>query len=454
MAGLHAKKGPSGAERLHACPGALPLVGLIPEEKRSGSGPAARLGTSAHFLLEKCLVDSKPPEDFRDRIIELLGDHEDGTMLKVGAKQPTAPRVWFRVDDDMIEGVTYAYDYTNKRIAELGEGTHLLTESKTNPCPDRDDTWGTADVTIDSPFEMLEVVDYKNGYRLVEHLNNPQLLAYLAGRAHDTGWSHGVYRITVIQPNAFHDEGRIRSFEISRVELQRFVEKHRLAAELSDLAADVLHDECKGDPSHELEMGGTWAETYLSAGPHCEGTMCDGRLTCPAYRLYKETVIDEGLDSPVEDELPVDMQAETAAQILLKVPHWDALKKLAKAYEAKLLKEGVTLPGRKVVRAKPRGRVWTSPKAKDAPNALAQEVVKKGYISANEVARLFTEPALITGPKAAALVPSKLRKGFGADFLTMPKGALTTAPLDDPRDAVVISEADFPDDTPEGYDDE
>jgi hypothetical protein len=458
MAGVHAKKGPSGAERLHACPGALPVIGLIPEEERMGSGPAASLGTCAHFLLEKCLAEKKHPKEFEDRIIELIGETEDGSMLRPGAKQPTGDRVWYRVDEDMIYGVGLAVDYVEKRLVELDvPRTDLLLESKTNPCPERDDTWGTADVSIDVWPILLEVVDYKNGYGLVEHRDNPQLLAYLAGRAHDTGWSHSRYMITVVQPNAHHEEGRVRTFEVSKADLQAFVEKHRAAAILSDEAADDLDllgndiNAKLGRASNDPTEGATWADAWLNAGEHCDGTMCEGRLSCPAYRVWKQrkAAIDFD-DEPPEVPKPktASLQDDTVVAILKWAPYLEATIRLARAYVAKRRKDGVIPAGMKVVRSKPRGRIW---KDNTNPHALAKALVKAGYISDNEQARLFTEPSLITGPAAEKLVPSKLRKAFSNEFLTMPQGALTVVPEDDPRDAVTFNPADdFPDEVEGG----
>lgn len=453
MAGVHAKKGPSGAERLHACPGALALIATVPEEERRGSNPASQLGTAAHFLLEKCLTEHKPPSEFEDRIIVLLGDKEDGSMLRRGAKLPGKDTVYFIVDDDMITGVTMAYDYVLRRMAEFDpEDVTLMLESKTNPVPDRDDTWGTADVTIDVFLLMLEVVDYKNGFGLVEHKDNPQLLSYLAGRAHDTKWSHDAYRITVVQPNAAHDEGRIRSFDISRADLQAFVEKHRHAAELADLAADTLADECMGDPKATLaEDPATWAETYLRAGDHCD--YCDASMVCPAKKLWLQNKAGIEFDAdPPPFEFP-SLSAAEASKVLDWSPYLLSHIKAARDIEARELAAGRPLPGRKVVRQKPRGRKWkdglgdayavASMLAKGFEKVVDGETVKvPPFISDNQRTLLFTEPELLSGPKVEKLIPAKRRKEFSAEFLILPPGRLVSAPLSDPRDAVSISPGD------------
>lgn len=447
MAGVHAKKGPSGAERLHACPGALALIETLPPEDRRGSNAASQLGTAAHFLLEKCLTERKPPSSFEGRIIVLLGDKEDGSMLKVGAKTPKPGTTFFIVDDDMIQGVTLAYDYVLRRLEELGDAT-LLLESKTNPVPDRDDTWGTADVTIDVFLDILEVVDYKNGFGLVEHKDNPQLLSYLAGRAHDTQWSHDRYRITVVQPNAHHEEGRIRSFDIDREDLKAFVDKHRAAAELADHASDTLADECVGNPNAPFSIVATvdgetvpvempWSEAFLKAGDHCD--YCDASLICPA----KKAMIKANAGIDFDEDPPEAPQSLTPAEAA-KVLEWSGYVmqhiRLARIVEQRELSMGRPLPGRKVVRQKPRGRRWKP--GIGSAYEVASALVKAGYISDNERTMLFTEPELLSGPKVEKLIPAKKRKEFSSEFLELPPGKLVSAPLSDPRPAVTVSPGD------------
>lgn len=458
MAGVHAKKGPSGAKRLHACPGALALVDTIPPELRKTSGPAAQLGTAAHFLLETCLTNRKPPEDYRGRIIVLLGDKEDGSMLRVNAKEPDPKEtVYFIVDDDIVFGVTMAYEYVLRRLASMPRA-ELLLESKTNPVPDREDTWGTADVTIDEFLLLLEVVDYKNGRNLVEHRDNPQLLSYLAGRAHDTGWSHDKYMITIVQPFADHEEGRIRSFDISREDLMAFVDKHRQAAEMADEAADVLADQCHGRPEYSLGVH-TWADVYLHAGEEqCKNCEAAETLRCPAYKLWVKAQAKMDFDADPPDESP-EPSVVFAADVLRWSPYILTLIKNARSVEFRELQSGRVLPGRKAVRLKPRGRKL-KPGLGDA-YSIAAKLVKGGFVNDNERSMLFTEPELLSGPKIEKLISTKkvadpaddekkisLRQLFAREFLYLPEGRIVSAPLDDPRPAVSISAASDFDDEP------
>lgn len=427
MAGTHATKSPSGAERFTACPGSIPLIESLPPEQRNASGPAAQLGTAAHGLLERCLTTGDEPAKYLGRIIELVGENEDVSILRAGAKAPKQPhRVWFEVDAAMIEDVDVAYNYVLKRCAELGaDPKSLQLETRTNPLPDRDDTSGTADVTIDAWPELLEVVDYKNGYMLVEHKQNPQLLSYLTGRAEDTGWSHEKYRITVVQPNADHEDGRVRSFEVTADDLRAFQVKHRAAVEAVDVAAAAF----------ETEERAAWEDEYLRPGEHC--TFCSAAAVCrKRYEMAKEQA---GIDF---DSEPVDQPEPTTPEQVLHILAWkdqmDRLIRAAEQWGQRALEAGRKVPGQKLVRKRSK-RVWRDDLE---PDAIADGMVKDGLIGANEKSRLFTDPELISGPQAEKLVARKQRKAFEAAYLIKPPGGLVMVPESDPRPEVVPQPGD------------
>ena len=94
----------------------------------------------------------------------------------------------------------------SKLAVERGE---LKLEARVNPLPERDDTGGTADVTIDIWPDLLEIADYKNGtgvYVPIE--NNWQTRSYLLGRAvvenpEDLG-EYNHYRHSIGQPRHHH----------------------------------------------------------------------------------------------------------------------------------------------------------------------------------------------------------------------------------------------------------
>jgi hypothetical protein len=437
MPGVHAKKSPSGAKRLHECSGALAYVDSLPEEMKSGAGAAARLGTASHALLE-----------------------ETGcVMLKPTAKLPKKPEErarTYEVDDDMILNVDLAFVYVESQCERLDMPmSRLQLETKTNPVPDRDDTTGTADITIDAWPELLEVVDYKNGRVTVEHEDNPQVLAYLAGRAHDTGWAHDTYQITVVQPNGRHEEGKVRSFEVSREALMAFVDKHRAAAERADLAADMFeanggHVEGPASPDDDI-IAPTWAETFLKAGPHCDDSFCEARLVCPVFKAWRKAQVPIDFDDAA-DTLPdptLELAAEEALRIKRAAPYMLAMMKLANSFLFREAKEG-RHHGTKFVRRRSYRRWKPGPDGEPRNgHEIAREMVEAGYISDNERAQLFTVPELITGPQAEKLIATKkLRDKFSGEFLHKPEGGLKLVLDTDPGEPVELSAAsDFDDDT-------
>jgi hypothetical protein len=449
VAGTHAHYSPSGSERFHNCSGAPAFANTLPPEQRPRSGPAAQMGTAAHGLLETCLTVMNPPKEYFGRIIELVGEDEEFQLLKANAKAPKgAGRVWFIVDDDMVEGVTEAYEYILNRCDELfiDPSEALTMEGRTNPLPDRDDTSGTADVTIDVWPVLLEVVDYKNGFWTVEHRNNPQLLSYLTGRAEDTGWRHDMYRITVVQPNAFHKEGTIRSFDISRDDLKAFQAKHRAAVERCDEAEADLQGPQKGVPTED------WQLKWLAAGDHC--TMCANEATCIVRQKWIQDGAKLDFAEVPPDDVDIDREVqdlERAAQIASWGPAVKRYIESAKKYLNNAYAAGKPVPG-KMVRARTNRVLRTDLDL--TPNQLAKQLVAEGFITDNERARLFkpSDPQLITGPAIEKLVPADRRKEFAEKYLHKPPGAVEWAPEDDVRRPVTPvdgAKKDFGDEPPE-----
>lgn len=459
MPGQHSRKSPSKAKLLHECGGALPFIESLPMEMRSTGGDAARLGTATHALIEECLKNDKTPADYEGRLIQITLDkdgNEEGTkFLRPNAKLPKSPEErnrTFEVDGDMILNADLAVEYTHKVLAEHGlNSAALQLETRTNPVPERDDTSGTADITIDAWPTLLEVVDYKNGRLVVEHEDNPQVLSYLAGRAHDTGWCHDEYKITVIQPNGRHHEGKVRTFPITKEDLLAFVVKHRLMAERSDEAEDALAAR-GGDVTVRLgDEPSSWADVYLRAGQHCGDSFCDARHVCPAYKAWMQAQARiEFADAPPDD---MTVKAtEEALEVLKWAPALQARIRSASAWLLHEAQAGRMPAGLKFVRKRGKREWAKNDDGSDKPaEILADELVNAGYIGDNAKARLFKPVSLITGPQAEKLVPAKRRAEFSEAYLVKPPGGLKLVPESDPGEAVTFNPGDdFADDEAEG----
>jgi len=439
---FHAKKSPSQTDRFAACAGSLTLCDALPDHQKNVSGPAAQLGTAVHGLIEECLIKNAEPESYRGRII-LIDLEENAKVLAKSAKTPRNA-IWFEVDDDIIDGATCMTAYVRKRCVELGidptNRDELQTESRTNPLPERPDeeTSGSADVTLKDWPRLLEVVDYKNGWNLVEHFGNKQLKSYLLGKALEHDFEFARYKITIVQPNAEHEDGKVRSFEISAKDLKAYQDELRGYVEACDEAADA-----KGAPTSGFKtVNAAWAKKYLKASApgtgdkdHC--MFCDGKAVCPAYiaMRQKEAAIDFD-DEP--EALPSPQSGPDVARILRWKPSFDALFKAAYAYGQRELETGRKVPGFKLAETKPH------PKLKPmATEELVAAICKKFKLK-REV--LFAE-VMKTGAKIRDSLPKDKRPAFVEAFMFQPKGTLVIVPEEDARDEVVKNVGDdFPDD--------
>lgn len=412
----HDKKSPSAAKIFHNCSGALALAGSLPEPHRANkSNQAGRMGTATHYLLQMSLEhfkrgEPKSPDEFLHRLIGI----RDGDAEWVEDSTEGYESV-FEVDDYMASGAYTAYNYVVNRCAEmrLDPAKSLLLEAKTNPLPEREDTNGTADVTLIGR-EELELSDYKNGRIIVEVMDDPQCLSYLLGRAIDTKWKHKNYRITIIQPNAAHADGPIRSQVVTKAALRAFSTKHRLACERVDEAAECFS-------STPLEQ---WSAEYLKAGDHCLWCRAAGPCTVRAALSAKQALLDFAND-PYDITEPQDI--ERCTSVYRWASQLESHLTSVKAYLLTALLAGRDVPGYKLVQRNTLRR-WRPDISQDI---IVERLVDSGYIT--DRAKLFRSGQLITGPQAEKLVSRELRQGFRDEFLFRPEGELTIAPINDPR---------------------
>ena len=428
---FHTARSPSQTKRFLSCAGALALCEALPDHQKNISGYAAQLGTATHGLVERCLSEGSEPSAYEDRIIELVGEEQNVSILKPNAKTPGPGRTFFIIDADVIDAATAMTDYVRSRCKELGVAeSELQLETRTNPLPERDDTSGTADVTIDA-FDVLEVPDYKNGYNVVE-ADSEQLRSYLLGKAIDTGWNHSVYMVTVVQPNADHIQGRIRSCEYTKADLLKYQKQLRAGIKRNEDAE--LDSACPDQGFKTVDED--WAASFLVAGDHC--MFCDAQARCPARQaLAQEAAGIDFNDEPAEIEF--ERSEEEIARIMRWIPILDQFKTAVVGYAQRALENGYEVEGQKLVQ---RGahRKW-----KSEPTPLTAKAIAKRFKLAVE--KLFEKPSLKSGPQIEKMIPAKRRQEFSDAYLFKPEGVLTIAPVSDPRPAVNRSAGDdFADD--------
>lgn len=423
----HDPKSPSKSKRFLNCAGALPFANAVPDEMRDPPNHAAMMGTATHALIERVLQKDEEADDYKGRVIELLGEEMNPSILRDGAKMPPddSERRCFEVDDYMLDGANLTIGYVRERIEKLHlDKSQVFLERRTNPLPDRDDTSGTADVTLDAWPVMLEVIDHKNGYILVDHKKNPQLTAYLLGRALEMGMDYEKYRITVAQPNADHEEGRIRSFEYTAEELLDFQREYREGVERVDVAAKAFRKAERGSDKEKAE----WTKKYLKAGDHC--TFCEAITMCPKHRalVQAEAQIDFD-DKKLPAELPFCADDEFVGKILKWAPLLESLIKKARAHAYRSLSLGMDVPGQKLVEGRANRKLIQIPE-----DELVERIVEGGFVK--KAAQLYSKPELLTGPQIEKIIDRKKRKAFAEEFLYKPTGNLLVVAEDDPREAI------------------
>lgn len=420
--GTHTKRSPSKAKRTMNCAGCYALCDALPEHQRNISSEAGRIGTVVHALIERALRDGRQPADFLDWIVELVGADETPRWLKPTAKEPATGSHWYIIDDSMIDAATRATDYALARCDELVLARSALQlETRTNPLPDRDDTSGTADITIDCWPMVLEVADYKNGGLLVDHIDNDQLIAYLLGKALESEMTHERYITTIIQPHAQHEAGRIRSYELTREQLLDWQARYRAAIERCEEA------EAAFDPD---DYEGDWAADYLAAGEHC--TFCDAQAICPARaKMAQRLAKIDFADEPRQ----IQIDRERIGHILRWAPQLDAFLGHVAKFAQRELENGFKVPGCKLVARGTKRSLRTDMTERQ----LVAAIVSGGYVADRK--RLYATK-LKSGPQIEKLVDRKRREEFNAKFLVRPQGAPTIALEDDPRPAIVCRAAD------------
>jgi hypothetical protein len=228
----HARLAPSSSHRWLTCPGSVEQSAGIPNR----TTPAAEHGTALHILSQMRLEGFAEWETLNAIEIDDQGSTEPGAKKLVPITDED--RGWVRQNTDWVTKTT--------------EGGSVEYEVRVNPgihfgVPD--DLFGTCDVLIDKPHELV-VADYKYGSGHVEVEENPQLLLYAIGAAERYGWRHPAYRLVILQPRT--GTGEAREWLITRLELMRWADEFRprVIAATRHNAALVTSDEgCRWCPA-------------------------------------------------------------------------------------------------------------------------------------------------------------------------------------------------------------
>ncbi|QNN99809.1 hypothetical protein P67b_00050 [Ruegeria phage Tedan] len=455
--GKHARLAASKTKEWKAAPGIIALHEAFPQYDPSGE--AAQMGTCVHELIERCLGENSEPSKYLDRIMEIVKpdtENEGVSMLRKGAKLPTnKDRPCFIMDEELVEAATCMTDYVRRRQAEMGDA-ELFLEERTNPLPERDDTGGSADVTLFDGLSEIELIDYKNGTGvLVPIENNAQTLTYLLGQVKK--YLGGIeddytYRMTIVQPRHHRtpDDG-VMSVSVSAQELREFEAELVEACERVDLGRGILEDIfvlAKDEkPAVEYCINALDKVGLLEVKELAKdgGAIWDPFLKlAPSNQRLAEEVMDiDFADDPEEGRNAELLAPEILGDILEWKPFIEKwLKDVAKEAENRLMKRE-EVPGQKLV-VKMGNRTL-----KPDVDAKELKVFVKGH--EGDVDKMYNDPEppkLRTGVQIMNLLPKEHREEFEREFLYKPQGAPAMVPESDGRKAYV------PADPAEDFDDE
>lgn len=279
----HAKRRPpSAAERWVSCPGSSTVAQLYPNE----SSDASTDGDYAHDVLETCI---------------LFGITEPATE-----------------NEALNDNLTLVLEWVAQTRAAYGPECVVIPEQVFN-IPETGE-FGTGDITFVSP-RVLHIGDYKNGYVLVDHVGNKQMLTYLLGAIAKYG-EREQYYITVLQPNASHIEGPIRTHTVTHADVQAY---------RAEVAWSMANDQ------------------VFKAGKHCKKSYCPHRGNCATFIEFAQT------DAAAAWH-PSDVNAMTDDQLAAALDHADILQgirdELRKAAMYRMMQQDKQIGGYKVVKGR------------------------------------------------------------------------------------------------------
>lgn len=354
----HAKWSASKTALYWNCAGALAMVEEMNLPDKTSE--AAAWGTACHEVAEICLREDRDALELIDR------SFTRGDFTHV-------------VDEEMAETAQEYVDYVRGRAAVYNDQTsdqavvHIERKFKLDDLNPPFDAGGTGDAILYFPkWKLLEIIDLKGGRGVVvEADNNKQMRTYALGAMLEfKGLEVKEVMSTIVQPRAYHREGRIRSEKIHVIDLmewtQDLVAAMRTAKQAeSDLAA------AKGN----AVASDLWAETYLKPGDHCHDCFCPVAGACPALKAHAFNAVGvffDDLDQPTLKNTPDMLSPEELAKVLDASDLIEGFIKAARALGHTLAEGGVEVPGYILVEKVGRRKFTLSDKE------LRAELLKRG----------------------------------------------------------------------------
>ena len=284
----HARWSASATAANWTCAGRMAMVSIAPDQKDS---IYAAEGTAAHEISEKALRGDKNCHAY-------IGD-----VIKVGDFE-------IEITEEIADSAQTYVDY----VVEQSKDALLFLEERYT-LDDLDppfEAGGTCDaVILNANSGILEVVDLKHGKGIVDVNENKQTRTYalmaLLNAPKELSNKIDYIKVTIVQPRAYHKDGRIRSEMFHLAELIEWTAELLKAMGRSKVALEAF-DKINGSRT----LFDEWAAASLTTG-NC--TFCPAEGMCPARRKKALSVAPEIARTWFED-----VTLEAAPMISNSVP--------------------------------------------------------------------------------------------------------------------------------------
>ena len=372
----HSLNSPSSFARRRVCPGSARMEKGLPD---SSSVHSAK-GTAAHTLGEICLTNGSSPDD---HLGEKMGEF----------KFPNGRIEEFLVDGGMVDVVNVYVDYCRS----LEKDRCSMVEQRFELPFIGEDESGTADFVAITD-NTLHIVDYKNGRGVVEAYQNIQGLCYGLGAANqfeDYEWDR--LQITIVQPRAWHKDGPIRSWSISRDEILDW------KMDLSEAAEATRND-----------------QHILNASINC--WFCKANYGCKELVKLIEENTKMDLSDPNSTPINPDMLTDDQMVDLIfnKIPLIERWCSSVKDYGQRRAQEKNPLPDTKLVKTRETMRWLDQKEAEDFFSSIDGAFEKK----------------FKSAPQMKKLVGSKEFAKYEEKYTHKTSTGVTLVQADDPRNSV------------------
>lgn len=405
----HDQLSPSARHRWGKC--AASVRACLPYLKEGGkSSPSAIDGTHSHTLLEHCLKHHGDIADPGIFIGTILGDHEGS----------------FSVDKARADRVRVAVNYIRER-ALFAKDIDVLSEQRVDPASlvQRKDMSGTVDVQLREPT-ILEVIDYKDGYKPVIAEGNPQLQQYAVGVLAEymntnTSWPDHI-RLTVIQPKSPPD--------------QQIVSHIYTLAEVLGFAVDMsLEAGRTDDPNAPFTPG----ESQCSYCPHAGA--CQAHID---YSLSKAGVKFGAVEVAVQGAKadPHTMSDEQLRELVEGAPLIRKMLEMAEAEALTRITAGHPIGGLKVVHG-PGRRAWKLDEEGTAKRLTMMGIPKSAVWKLTLVSPAQVEKLSWESKGEQKQLSERQLKTLTNEYITKSEGKLTVVPEADWRPSAVTGELKF-----------